>query len=146
MIRSCLTNALIALVVSLGAVEPASAQQAFGSQLMTPQERADHRAKMRSLPPAEREAYRAQHHVKMRKRAEAMGLTLPDTVPPTVGRSRGGPDWGYPGRGFHSPGYAYPGLWRGYGFPGRWESVFPDRIGSTYGAPKRRSFNCPIWR
>ena len=61
----------------------------YGYQLMTEQERAEHRAKMRSFnTEAEREAYRRQHHEMMQQRARAQGVTLPDD-PMTRGQGRG---------------------------------------------------------
>ncbi len=66
-----------------------SGEQIYGSELMTKEERAEHRAKMRSLKTAaEREAYRKEHHMKMQERAKKMGKTLPD-MPPAAG-SQGG--------------------------------------------------------
>ncbi|OGA32513.1 MAG: hypothetical protein A2W81_02165, partial [Betaproteobacteria bacterium RIFCSPLOWO2_12_61_14] len=57
----------------------------YGSQLMTPQERTEYRAKMRSLKTKEeREALRMEHHQKMQERAKSMGKTLPD-MPPAQG-------------------------------------------------------------
>ena len=51
----------------------------YGSQLMTPQERTEYRAKMRSLKTKEeREALRMEHHQQMQERAKTMGKTLPD--------------------------------------------------------------------
>ena len=55
----------------------------YGYQLMTEQERAEHRATMRSFnTEAEREAYRRQHHEMMQQRAQAQGVTLPDEPMP----------------------------------------------------------------
>ncbi len=62
--------------------------QTYGSQLITPEERAAHRNTMRSLPPAEREAYRAKRHEEMKKRAEEAGMSLPDK-PPARGMGQG---------------------------------------------------------
>ena len=116
----------IAAVAAIGGslvllAAPADAQQPYyyGSQLMTPEEWARHRATLESLPPAEREAYRAQHHEQMRQRAEAMGLTLP-SQPPPVGRGMG-PGMGRgmgPGYGWSSPGPWGPGYGLGAGRPG----------------------------
>lgn len=51
----------------------------YGSQLMTREERAEHRAKMRSLKTKEeRKAFQIEHHKKMQERASKMGKTLPD--------------------------------------------------------------------
>lgn len=61
----------------------------YGYQLMTEQERAEHRATMRSFnTEAEREAYRRQHHEMMQERAKAQGVTLPDEPMPR-GQGRG---------------------------------------------------------
>lgn len=55
----------------------------YGSQLMTREERIEHRNKMRSLKtPEEREAYRQEHHRLMQERAKERGVTLPDAPPP----------------------------------------------------------------
>lgn len=73
----------------------------YGYQLMTEQERAEHRAKMRSFQTEqEREAYRMEHHKMMQERARAQGVTLPDEpMPRGQGRGMGpGPGAG-PGRG-----------------------------------------------
>ncbi len=52
-------------------------KQVYGWQLMTPEERAEHRAKMRTFnTKKEREAYRLEHHKKMEKRAKKRGVTL----------------------------------------------------------------------
>jgi len=57
----------------------------YGSQLMTREERAEYRAKMRSLKTKEeRDALRMEHHQKMQERAKSMGKTLPD-MPPAQG-------------------------------------------------------------
>ena len=57
----------------------------YGSQLMTAEERAGYRAKMRSLKTKEaREALRMEHHQQMQERAKARGKTLPD-MPPMQG-------------------------------------------------------------
>ena len=91
----------------------AEAQIYYGSQLMTPAEQAAHRARMWSLPPGQREAYRAQHHAQMKKRAAAMGHSLPDRPP--VGRGLDRPMG--PGYGWGRPGYWRPS-YNGWGRPG----------------------------
>lgn len=64
-------------------------EQIYGSQLMTQEEMAEHRAKMRSLRTnEERQAYRLEHHQKMQERAKAQGITLPDE-PPAMGGGMG---------------------------------------------------------
>ena len=51
-----------------------SQDQIYGSQLMTEQERVEHRATMRSLKTAqEREAYQLEHHKRMQERAKEKG-------------------------------------------------------------------------
>lgn len=78
----------------------------YGSQLMTQQERAEYRAKMRSLSTTqEREQFRLEHHQRMQERARERGLTLPDEPPARGGRGMGpggqgmGPGGGAGGRG-----------------------------------------------
>lgn len=57
-------------------------QQVYGSQLMTPQERSEYRAKMRAAKTLEeREQIRKDHHEAMKERAKARGVTLPDEPP-----------------------------------------------------------------
>jgi len=64
-------------------------EQIYGSQLMTQEERAEHRAKMRRAKTAEeREQIRKEHHEKMKGRAKERGATLPD-VPPARGGGMG---------------------------------------------------------
>jgi hypothetical protein len=113
----------IALVVFF--VDSASAETYYGSQLMPPQERAEHRDKMRNLPPSEREAYRTQHHEAMKERAESMGLSIPDQPPAYRGFGRRGLGYGYGrgGRGYWVPGYRRGNPW--YGGPGY--DVWRDR-------------------
>lgn len=87
----------VAAITGLGiglSSDLAATETVYGWQLMTPDEWAEHRTAMRSLPPAERVAYRDQHHEQMKQRAEAQGLTLPDE--PVFA---GGPGRGY-GRGY----------------------------------------------
>lgn len=79
-------------------VQEQKQEQIYGSQLMTPEERAEHRAKMRSLKTQEeREAYRLEHHKKMQECARERGVALPDE-PPTPGGGMG------PGGGGMGPG------------------------------------------
>lgn len=71
----------------------------FGSQLMSAEERAAYRARMRAAKTgAEREQIRAEHHEEMMARAKEQGVTLPEM-------SSGG---GAPGRGM-GPGYGERG-------------------------------------
>ena len=83
----------------------------YGYQLMTPQERSEYRQRMRAAKTVqEREQIRAEHHEEMQKRAEARGITLPDTPP----AARGGGMMG-PGRGMGSGGGMGPGGGMGRG-------------------------------
>ncbi len=69
--------------------------QVRGRDLMSPEERAQHREKMRSMKTEdERKAYQEEQHRKMQERAKEQGLTLPDQ--PGQGPGRGG---GRQGRG-----------------------------------------------
>ena len=81
------------------AVPPAQAEeQIYGSQLMTPQERAEQRAKMRAAKTVEeREKIRQEHHDRMKARAKARGITLPDEPP--MGGAGMGPGGMGPGPG-----------------------------------------------
>ncbi|HPX89093.1 MAG TPA: hypothetical protein PL133_07490 [Methylophilaceae bacterium] len=64
-------------------------ERIYGSQLMTPQERVEHRKKLRSAKTAEeRERIRAEHHEAMKIRAQERGVTLPD-APPERGMGMG---------------------------------------------------------
>ena len=67
-----------------------AAEQVYGSQLMTQQERIEHRAKMQSMnTQEERERYRMEHHMKMQQRAKEQGVTLPDSPPMGSGMGSG---------------------------------------------------------
>lgn len=87
--------AMVAMCVMLGANISVAEEQAqekaqkseviYGSQLMTREERAEYRARMRNLKTGEeRQAFRMEHHKKMQERARAQGKALPD-VPPMRG-------------------------------------------------------------
>lgn len=74
---------------------------AYGSELMTAQERHEYHAKMRALKTEEeREAFRLEHHKAMQARAAAQGKTLPEMPPAGMGRG----DGMGPGKGM-GPGY-----------------------------------------
>lgn len=65
------------------------AETVYGWQLMTEQERAEHRAKMQSMETKEeRERYRMEHHQKMQERAKQRGVALPNE-PQQRGKGRG---------------------------------------------------------
>ncbi|MDR9436099.1 MAG: hypothetical protein RI563_04440 [Thiohalophilus sp.] len=69
---------LLALSLSAPFVS-AQEEQIYGQQLMTEQERAEHREQMRNMDSEEeRKAFRQEHHERMQQRAEERGVTLPD--------------------------------------------------------------------
>lgn len=69
--------------------QPREQERIYGSQLMTAEERAEYRAKMRAANSLEeREQIRREHHERMVERAKAQGLTLPEE-PPARGMRRG---------------------------------------------------------
>lgn len=99
MLKRALSYTTAALTLSIGlglglayAVDPVVApaqEQIYGSQLMTPQERAAHRAKLRAAKTAEEKArIRAELHEHMQARANQQGVQLPDT-PPVAGGGMG---------------------------------------------------------
>lgn len=93
----------IALGVMASTASFAADTPIYGSQLMTNQERIEHRTKMQAAKTAEeREQVRQQHHEQMQLRAKEQGVTLPDT-PPAQGGGQGrgmGPGGGMgPGAG-----------------------------------------------
>ena len=66
-----------------------AAQEIYGSQLMTEQERIEYRTKMQSAKTVEeRERIRLEHHIAMQERAKQRGVILPDT-PPAQGMGQG---------------------------------------------------------
>ncbi|MEY2342893.1 hypothetical protein AB4090_12390 [Acidithiobacillus sp. IBUN Pt1247-S3] len=72
------------------AVSQSAGKTAYGSQLMTQQERAEHRNKLQSAKTEqERKQIRAEKHEAMQKRAEEKGLKLPENAPST-GMHQGG--------------------------------------------------------
>ncbi len=57
-------------------------QQVYGWQLMTQQERLEHRNRMRNAATEEERArIRQEHHLRMTERARQRGVTLPDQPP-----------------------------------------------------------------
>lgn len=93
-VRSSITAAVFA-ALSIGSIPAQAAEPIYGSQLMTRQERIEHRNRMREMKTEEeRNAYRLQHHERMRERARERGMTLPEAPPPR-GKGRGmGPGMG----------------------------------------------------
>ena len=71
--------AVFTLVAGIGHAE----QTVYGWELMSEQERVQHREKMRTFQTEqEREAYRKEHHIRMQERARERGLELPDAPRP----------------------------------------------------------------
>lgn len=96
---------LLAVPLTAGAADstaPASApklqkaqEQIYGSQLMTRQERLEHRAKLRAAKTAEeREQIRKEHHERMQQRAKERGVSLPEMPPKVPGGGGMGPAGG----------------------------------------------------
>jgi outer membrane PBP1 activator LpoA protein len=110
---SVLSTALFLSTGSLSAADQDKSQkttqtqeqeQVYGSQLMTQQERTEHRNKMRAAKTAEeREQIRKEHHALMKERAKAKGITLPDEPPAGGMMGQGGGMMG-PGGGMGSGG------------------------------------------
>ncbi len=73
-------------------------RQTVGRELMTPEERQEHRAKMRSAATKEeRSKVRAEQREKMKKRAEEQGKSIPENPP--AGGMGGGLQGGMGGGG-----------------------------------------------
>ena len=81
------TGILLAPQASSIAAQPQKLPQAqeqvgervYGWELMSDEERREHRLQMRSLKTQEeRERYRQEHHRKMQQRAREMGVELPE--------------------------------------------------------------------
>ncbi|MDT8385046.1 MAG: hypothetical protein RRB22_11580 [Gammaproteobacteria bacterium] len=81
-------TAALAAALFLTAIPAYSADEEpiYGSQLMTQQERIEHRERLRSAQSAEeREKIRNEHHKRMQERAKAAGKSLPDEPPKNGG-------------------------------------------------------------
>lgn len=110
-----------ALVVGRGV---RAAEQMYGSQLMTEQERQTYRDRMRrARTDDERARIRAEHHMQMQERARLKGVTLPDQPPAAgggAGRGAGGGMGGGPGQRGRGGGQGGDGMGGGRGGgPGR---------------------------
>ncbi|MBU3695475.1 MAG: hypothetical protein CFR70_05150 [Rhodocyclaceae bacterium] len=98
--------ALAAMVLGLMAssISVAAETPIYGSQLMTKQERIEHRNKLRAAKTVEeRDQVRLQHHEQMQLRAKEKGVTLPDALPP-MGGGQGRGTVGMGGMGGMGPG------------------------------------------
>lgn len=92
MMKRTLMVSALTTVLALSAAGAFAADQdepIYGSQIMTQQERNDYRTKMRAAKTAqEREQIRKEHHDRIKERAKAQGITLPDE-PPARGAGMG---------------------------------------------------------
>lgn len=89
--RILIVSGLAAAISLSGGVTFAADQQEkiYGSQLMTQQERNEHRDRMRAAKTEEeRMQIRNEHHERMKERAKSQGITLPDK-PPARGSGMG---------------------------------------------------------
>jgi hypothetical protein len=85
------------LALGLPGVSLAANDPVYGWEIMSEQERMEHREKMQSMKTAEeRERYRMEHHKKMEQRAKEQGVTLKE--PQRKGSGMG------EGRGMHEGG------------------------------------------
>lgn len=95
MTRTLMATAMGVLFAGLTfAQQPAAAPgedaPVFGAQIMTEQERAEHRERMRAAgTPEEREQVRLEHHKQMVERARERGVTLPEEPPMRGGMGPG---------------------------------------------------------
>lgn len=78
-----------AVLLALPLTTTVAKEQVYGWELMTEQERAEHRTRMQSFKTQqEREQYRMEHHKMMQERARQQGKTLPDK-PQSQGKGMG---------------------------------------------------------
>jgi hypothetical protein len=79
-----LTSRVITMLFLLSFVQSGYAEETvYGWQMMSEQERAEHRAKMQSFnTEQERETYRLEHHKRMQQRAEKKGVILSNEPQP----------------------------------------------------------------
>lgn len=70
----------VALAMSVAlSVQAEDTEKVFGHQLMTAEELQEHRQTLRGMESeAARDAYRKEHHERMRERAREQGVELPD--------------------------------------------------------------------
>jgi hypothetical protein len=92
-------TSMSALAQTAAQTQTQTQERAYGSQLMTVQERNEYQQRMRELKTAqERDAFRKDHHAKMQERAKERGVTLPDE-PPARGKGMGPRTGAAPGAG-----------------------------------------------
>lgn len=95
-----LTALLAALTLTAGAAMAADPAPTIGRQFLTEQEQVEQRIRMqKATTEEERARIRAEEHARIRERAAAQGIVLPET-PPTQGQGPGpGPGAGAGGGG-----------------------------------------------
>lgn len=101
MIQRLLGIALLTMAITIfaGVLYAADQERIYGSQLMTQQERLEYREQLRNAKTVqEREQIRKEHHEKMKARAKARGVKIPDEPPMGGGTMMG------PGNGMGSGG------------------------------------------
>lgn len=96
--RYLFTACCIAILSGVAGAQPAGMPPfgddapIFGSQIMSQEERIEHRNRMRSAKTLEeREQIRQEHHQQMLTRAKERGVVLPDEPPMRRGQGMGGP-------------------------------------------------------
>jgi hypothetical protein len=86
MLAALCTALSLPAVNLLAADQDRSQEQLYGSQLMSQEERAEQRARMRSAGTwEEQQRIREEHHERMEQRAEKLGIDLPDEPMPGHG-------------------------------------------------------------
>ena len=91
MLSGIVAIGLAVVVLTAGPISSAYGQEPpmYGGQLMTEQERAEYRSRMRTAnSEQEREQIRLEHHAQMQERAAELGIELPD-APPMTGTGQG---------------------------------------------------------
>lgn len=88
------------LVATVGFGIVAAEDTVYGRDLMTEQERAEHRERMRQYESeSEREKYRNEHHKRVQEQAMEQGVKIPDE-PSQRGRGYGGTGGGQSGNAY----------------------------------------------
>ena len=86
------------LTLGLPGISVFAEEQIYGSELMTKQERMEHRTKMQNMKTMEeRERYKMEHHKAMQERAKERGVTMPGSPQMHNGGMGGGSGGGMGG-------------------------------------------------
>jgi len=89
---------ILSFFVPIGSSFAVDQTPVYGGQLMTQQERIEHRERLRNAKTAkEREQIREKHHMRIQERAKARGVTLPNA--PTADSKSKTPAGGSKGSG-----------------------------------------------